>query len=497
MPGSQLIFAEPLLHDKAPHSASCGVKSFTFVSLLFGMVAAVLLVWSPSSSDENSQHMAIENPTVALAGAWPTRFQPRTATSNRFLSSPWQIPSASFQPPRIEAKAQLLENTWQARLDKALLNVDVEPRERLSLLQEALTDPVLPNDLRSAVGIIQEKGFGKGHPEFIEKLWPKGTTARADLEGLTALRKQVPEVLQGVPEALQGAVGDLQQSPTSFFPPTNSAGAATLPDLASLFGSIQTLVSDTEKQKEILEETKDLLRSTPKGLETPEYKVVRTIDGPLFLGVPEPIELRGYENFTVARTTMPGAGFTSRTGATGFNTLASYLFGKNDANQGMKMTMPVIQSSGAMAFVLPKQDAEKPPAPLANASITIDKVPARLVAAKPFPGIVTDEEVQRQKVALLESIAADGSITPVDESQVIVLQYNSPLTVPWRRRNEVAMVVTEKAAPIKEETEQGGAEVAEKSTLERFPPTAQNDIESKAQQEVVVPEVDGTPAPSQ
>merc|ERR1719379_675255 len=176
----------------------------------------------------------------------------------------------------------------------------------------------------------------------------------------------------------------------------------------------------------------------------------------------------------------------------------------------VEMESPTGDSQGSMAFVLPKEYADEPPAPLAGSNITIDKVPARLVAAKPFPGIVTDDEVQRQKAALLEAITADGSVEPVDESQVIVLQYNSPLTVPWRRRNEVAMVVTEKAAPIKEETEQGGAEVAEKSTLERFPPTAEttivepfadalgkNDIESKAQQEVVVPEVDGTPAPSQ
>merc|ERR550537_1610188 len=112
-------------------------------------------------------------------------------------------------------------------------------------------------------------------------------------------------------------------------------------------------------------------------------------------------------------------------------------------------------SQGSMAFVLPKSYADEPPAPLAGSNITIDKVPARLVAAKPFPGIVTDEEVQRQKVALLEAIVADGSLVPIDESQVMVLQYNSPLTIPWRRRNEVAIVVTEKVTAM-DETEKVG-----------------------------------------
>merc|ERR1719316_223895 len=128
------------------------------------------------------------------------------------------------------------------------------------------------------------------------------------------------------------------------------------------------------------------------------------------------------------------------------------------------MTMPVEMESsrgasqGSMAFVLPKQYADEPPAPLAGSNVTIDKVPARLVAAKPFPGIVTDEEVQRQKAALLQAIMADGSMVPVDESEVIVLQYNSPLTIPWRRRNEVAVVVTEKAAKTMDRAESGSAE---------------------------------------
>merc|ERR1719235_1443407 len=110
------------------------------------------------------------------------------------------------------------------------------------------------------------------------------------------------------------------------------------------------------------------------------------------------------------------------------------------------MTSSSFDSQGSMAFVLPKTYADAPPSPLAGSNITIDKVPARLVATKPFPGIVTEDEIQRQKAALLDAIVADGSTTPVDESQVIVLQYNSPLTVPWRRRNEIAFVVAEKPA---------------------------------------------------
>jgi len=385
----------------------------------------------------------------------------------------------------VEAKAQVLDNTWQARLDKALLNVDVAPQERLSLLQEALTDPVLTEDLRSAVGIIQEKGLQGGHPEFIEKLWPKGTTARADLEGLNALRRQVPEVLQDIQNQAQ--------SPRGFLPATTDVDATALPDLTSVFSSLQNLLTDADRQKEIIEETKDLLRSTPQGLETPEYNVVRMMDGPMLLGVPEPIELRKYEAFTVARTSMKGAGLS---GATGFNTLASYLFGNNQGKQEMKMTMPVEtslssgDSQGSMAFVLPKKYADDAPEPLASSNITLEKVPTRLVVAKPFPGIVTDDEVQRQKVALLEAIAADGSLTPVDEDQVTVLQYNSPLTLPYRRRNEVAIVVTENAAKsvdatvVTENAAKSVDAVAKTFNFDGEERNSQGDLEGKVQNEM-------------
>lgn len=332
-------------------------------------------------------------------------------------------------------------NSWQGRLDKALLSVELDPRARMRLLQRALRDPALQADVREAGDIIRNQGFGKGHPAVIEKLWPTGTTARADLEALTALRKQVPEALeelrkQGPPQP--GKAADASPPP--------------LPDPKQLVDSLVSLASDSEKQKELQEEALDLLRRTPKNLETPKYKVMRALDGPMFLGQPEPIELRAYEAFTVARTEMDGAersaatefGFGSRSSAKGFNTLASYLFGKNSADQAMAMTMPVEVSETSMAFVLPKKNAEEPPQPLAGSDVTISEVPARLVAVKAFSGFVTEQEVKRQKTALLEVLAAEGSgVAPVEASEVSVLQYNSPLTVPWRRRNEVAIVVEE------------------------------------------------------
>ena len=85
----------------------------------------------------------------------------------------------------------------------------------------------------------------------------------------------------------------------------------------------------------------NLLPSRAQGLETPRYTVVRSwpagsgaLDGT--------VELRSYEPFTVARKSLAtegsggGSSYSSlEGGGAGFNSLASYLFGENDAETAM------------------------------------------------------------------------------------------------------------------------------------------------------------------
>merc|ERR1740124_2042112 len=164
------------------------------------------------------------------------------------------------------------------------------------------------------------EGLRKRPPELINTLWPEGTTARSDLEGLTALRTQLPEALRELPELVKTS-REQQRSTTKSSVP-KSVDFNSLP-----------------KPEEIKEELKNALRSTPKGLEAPKYSVVRVIKGELKLGVPEKIQIRKYEAFTVATTPSMGG--------TGFNTLASYLFGGNEEKKAMAMTMPVFVTGKA------------------------------------------------------------------------------------------------------------------------------------------------------
>lgn len=344
-------------------------------------------------------------------------------------------------------------NSWQRRLDKAVLGVDMKPEGRLKVLLQipAKSGRQLAGDLQAAAEEIREKGFGKGHPAALDLLVPTGTTARSDLEGLLALRRQLPEALESLQRSRPGASAA-----------TKEAAPAPNEVISAFIG----FATDPAKQREVEEELKNAFRSTPRGLETPPYELVCKIPGPTLAGRTQMIELRRYAPYTVASQQM-GSGssadsvFGTSDGGAGFNVLASYLFGGNDSSESMAMTMPVEIALGAdgatpapprMSFVLPERNADAPPAPVAGSSVEITKRPSRLVAVLPFPGIVTDDEVARQRQAVVSALAEATApcYAPVEPLQVSVLQYNSPITIPWRRRNEVAVVVEERSAAVVE-----------------------------------------------
>jgi len=267
-------------------------------------------------------------------------------------------------------------------------------------------------DVRSAVDSIREKGFKDGHGEAIDLLFPKGTIIRGDLEGLQSLRKQLPE-----------AIEDLRKTR-----PTTTATTPSPPTPEDL-RKVAEKLRDGSLQSDIEEELKNALRSTPKGLETPKYKIEKTFGD---------CEVRTYEAYAVAELNE------KRPDGDAFNILAAYLFGKNSEEKAMAMTMPVEMVDGVMSFVLPKADADAPPAPTDD-KVTIGERPARTVVALPFPGVATPEEIERQRSKLADVLKAEG-LEAADDSYT-VLQYNSPFTIPWRRRNELVVALAENAAP--------------------------------------------------
>ncbi|ONK57437.1 uncharacterized protein A4U43_C09F510 [Asparagus officinalis] len=193
-------------------------------------------------------------------------------------------------------------------------------------------------------------------------------------------------------------------------------------------------------------------------LETIRYRVLKRTDA---------YEVREVESYYIAETIMPGnTGFDFNGASRGFNVLAEYLFGKNTTAEQMEMTTPVItrkvQSDGekmdmttpvitkqsgdnwTMSFVMPSKYGANLPLPK-DPSVRIKEVPHKIVAITAFSGFVTDEDVKRREAKLRVALVSDSQFQVKQNASVEVAQFNPPFTLPFTRRNEIALEVEEKA----------------------------------------------------
>jgi hypothetical protein len=207
-------------------------------------------------------------------------------------------------------------------------------------------------------------------------------------------------------------------------------------------------------------------------LERPTYRVIRTLsDG---------VELRRYEPYLIAETTVEGTGFREPS-RDGFRTCAGYIFGKNksrnnsksrreeeEKSEKMAMTAPVrvegYQSSEKMAMTAPvrvtggvgrsspkktkvsfvigsKYTLKTAPKPI-DRNVTLRQVPTHVLAVRTFSGPPpTDErvELERQRV---ERALAEADLKPAADGETFVYGYHDPFITPnFLRRNEVAVRV--------------------------------------------------------
>ncbi|KAI3974764.1 hypothetical protein MKX01_037560 [Papaver californicum] len=182
----------------------------------------------------------------------------------------------------------------------------------------------------------------------------------------------------------------------------------------------------------------------------------------------EQYEIREVESYFIAETTMPGKnGFDFNGSSRAFNALAGYLFGENTANNKMEMTTPVItqkaqsdsekmamttpvitKMSGdkdkwTMSFVLPSKYGADLPLPK-DPSVRITEMPNKIVAVSVFSGFVTDEDVINRESKLRKALKSNTEFRVKDDAVVEVAQYNPPFTLPFARRNEIALELERK-----------------------------------------------------
>ena len=161
--------------------------------------------------------------------------------------------------------------------------------------------------------------------------------------------------------------------------------------------------------------------------EEPKYTVI---------GAAQAAEIRRYEPRVAAEASVPGQGEAASEAA--FRALFAYISGQ----EKIAMTTPVATqpASGAvrMQFFLPSSySAETAPRP-ADPRIRVVALPEATFAAVRFSGRGTPEAVGERKRELLAALAS-SAWRPAGEP--VVLFYDPPFTLPFLRRNEVAVEV--------------------------------------------------------
>jgi hypothetical protein len=165
-------------------------------------------------------------------------------------------------------------------------------------------------------------------------------------------------------------------------------------------------------------------------VETPKYTISKKEDG---------IEIRKYPAMLLASVSVKHKADEENEA---FKVLADYIFGKNVKKENIGMTAPVITFSDekelTMSFIMPSRYTKKTLPKAKSSDIELREKPAKTLAVLKFSGSVNEEKLKKMKDLLLDGLIQNKIII---KGQPFLMRYNSPWTLPFLRRNEVAIEV--------------------------------------------------------
>jgi len=182
-------------------------------------------------------------------------------------------------------------------------------------------------------------------------------------------------------------------------------------------------------------------------VEEPDYTLVRKDRG---------VELRRYAPVVRAVTVVENVSW-DRALNEGFRRLAGYIFGGNTKKQSIAMTAPVTAQPTSMKIAMTAPVTAQPsstgvrvtftmpaghtlqslPTPHDRA-VVLEAVSERLVAVRAFSGFAGTDAFERERASLVAGLGALG-VRAVSEPELA--RYDPPWTLPFLRRNEVAVEV--------------------------------------------------------
>jgi hypothetical protein len=182
------------------------------------------------------------------------------------------------------------------------------------------------------------------------------------------------------------------------------------------------------------------------GTEEPRFEVIDRVGA---------VEIRRYGPRLAAETLVTSASETAAR-SEGFQRLAGYIFGGNQAAAKIAMTAPVAQASERIAMTAPVGAAAagdgrwivrffmpaeftRDTLPVPNdARVTIVEVPAETVAVLRYTGVPSQTAAAEQRAALLAALASGPWQAAGDPGDWF---YDPPWTLPPLRRNEAVVAV--------------------------------------------------------
>jgi len=180
------------------------------------------------------------------------------------------------------------------------------------------------------------------------------------------------------------------------------------------------------------------------GTAEPDFTVERRVGG---------VEIRRYGPRIAAETTIAAEEETAR--SEGFRRLAGYIFGGNTTKTKIAMTAPVAQQQSekiamtapvaaqrgaagewVIRFFMPAEHSlESLPVPN-DERVHLVTVPAETVAVLRYSGVASLESIASHTDELLNTLRDNGFTT---DGEPFNWFYDPPWTLPFRRRNEVAV----------------------------------------------------------
>ena len=221
-----------------------------------------------------------------------------------------------------------------------------------------------------------------------------------------------------------------------------------------------------------------MLLRTPD-LETPLYSVVeqrtKSVACPAW-------EIRAYEDFSVCSFDVPSTNSADSStsgsavgapkgGPQGFNSLAGYIFGRNQEAIKMSMTTPVMtyesdddgKDSGKMkmSFIMPsnywgEDKLGTAPTPVEGSGVTVEMSPVLQKGVKTFAvlwfgGYSTNGVSEKKKTQLQTALKEDAEYEVVPGAKPFLSQFNDPFQPPWKRRNEVSISIRKRGTESESE----------------------------------------------